>query len=91
MDTFSQKVIIISKIWMVWQITDDSPFPSSNLLYLWSFVLPEMMRELNNIHIMLTVLKGYVFVSFLTELEITVDYWPFSGQVHHFGQVKSNC
>ena len=47
-----------------------------------SFVLPEMIRELNNMHIMLTVVKGYIFVSFLT---VPVSHWPFSDQVHHFG------
>ena len=47
-----------------------------------SFVLPEMIRELNNMHIMLTVVKGYIFVCFLT---VPVSHWPFSDQVHHFG------
>ena len=47
-----------------------------------SFVLPEMIRELNNMHIMLTVVKGYIFVSFHT---VPVSHWPFSDQVHHFG------
>ena len=41
-----------------------------------------LQRELNNIHIMLTVVKGYNFVSFLIA---PVGHWPFSGQVHHFG------